>query len=170
MRRNTLCIALCLMVLTSFGAAQAQQPTRDLTKFTLTVSGNFVLAGTIPMDPPLLIGVMQLRGSSELLGGAVTFTDSHVGHLGVDGTFLRSTDGVGVFAGPNGDALFVNWDAVVRPTDNPEIWAGIASFTIRGGAGKFAGAVGSGIFNSRVNLMGFEVTQIWEGLIAMSKP
>jgi hypothetical protein len=149
--------------------AQAQQPARDLTKFQLTVSGTAVAAGMIPMDPPLIVGVMSLKGTSDLLGGAVTFTDTHILHLGVDGAPLRSTDGTGVFAGPTGDALFVTWDAAIRPTDNPEIAQGIASFTVRGGAGKFAGVVGSGIFSSRVNMKTFEVTQVWEGLLALPK-
>jgi hypothetical protein len=119
------------------------------------------------MDPPLLIGVMNLKGNSELLGGAVTFTDSHVLHLGIDGAFLRSTDGVGVFAGSNGDALLVHWDGAGRPTENPDVIQGIAAFTIRGGAGRFAGAVGSGIFDSRVNVKTFEVTQVWQGVVAL---
>jgi hypothetical protein len=162
-------IALSLLAFARVSIAQAQQPTRDLTPFKLTVSGTATPAGIIPVDPPLMTGIMMLKGTSDLLGGAITFTDTHLFHIGVDGTPLRSTNGNGAFVGPSGDALFVNWDAVARPTDNPDFLQGIGAFTIRGGAGKFAGVVGSGFFNSRLNVKTFEVTQTWEGLIAQPK-
>jgi hypothetical protein len=161
-----------LSVLACVRPAPAQQPPpKDLVPFKITVSGK-AEAFPIPTDPLVMIGHMKLKGTAEpadLLGGEVTLTDTHLFRLGVDGTPNRSTNGMGVFQGPGGDAFFVDWDAVIRPTGTPNLFQGIASFTGRGGRGKFAGVVSSGTFTSMLNGATFEVTQVWEGLIAIPK-
>ena len=95
--------------------------------------------------------------------------DTHVAHLGVDGAFLRSTDGRAAFTGPSGDALFLSWSGAARPTETANLYAFAGAFTITGGKGRYAGAIGSGVMNSRVNLATFEVAQVWEGFIVPTK-
>jgi hypothetical protein len=161
-------LALPLLVLLGSALpsiAQAQQPSQDLVSFKATVSGKFE-GRVIPIDPPIACSWMNLTGTSDLLGGAVTYIDTHTAHLGVDGNLIKSTDGVGVFTGPAGDALFINWDAVGR-TDG--VIGGQGAFIIRGGRGKFAGAVGSGTFKSEGNFAKQEVTQVYEGWIVLPK-
>jgi len=178
MRRNIGTISLALTALAVLALARpglAQQPSRDLVSFKITVSGKAEGAFLIPTDPPVITGHMTIKGTAEpadLLGGEVTLIDTHQFRLGVDGSANRSTNGIGVFTGPSGDALFVNWDAVGRPTGTPNVLQGIAGFTITNGRGKFVGVTGSGVFNSVVKVIDpatFEITQVWEGLIAMPK-
>jgi hypothetical protein len=158
--------ALALLALVFPCVAQAQQPVRDTVAFKATVGGiadGFV----VPTDPPVLSGRLNFKGTSDLLGGAVTFLDQHIGHLGVDGTFTRSTDGHGVFTGANGDAICIQWAGTARPTDKAGVYAFAGGFTITGGKGRFTGASGHGIMNSTVNFNNFEVNQVWEGQVAV---
>jgi hypothetical protein len=167
------CLALAaLAVLLALpGAALAQQPARDLLSFKATVTGTATVV-PIPTDPPILAATMVLKGASELLGGEVTLTDSHRIHLGFDGTPLKAVDGIGVFTGPDGSALFVQWDSGPRVPDAntaPDTFQGIVGFTVTGGRGRFAGAAGSGICRANVNFTRGEITQAWEGTIAVPR-
>jgi hypothetical protein len=172
MRRVICKLSLVLTALVAVGLARPglaqQNPPTNTMPFKWTVSGKADVF-LVPTDPPILSSRMTLKGSSDVLGGEVTFIDTHIGHLGIDGSLNRSNNGIGVFAGPSGDAVFVNWDGAGRPGSTPGVVQGVASFTIRGGRGKFAGAIGSGVFNSIVNLSTLEVTQVWEGVIAVPK-
>jgi hypothetical protein len=166
MKHLTLSAALALLALSFPSLAQAQQPIRDTVAFKATVGGiaDFFV---VPSDPPVGSGRLNFRGTSDLLGGAITFLDQHIGHLGVDGTFTRSTDGYGVFTGANGDAICIQWAGAARPTDKAGIYAFTGGFTITGGKGRFTGASGHGIMNSTVNLTNLEVNQVWEGQVAV---
>jgi hypothetical protein len=147
------------------GPAAAAQPTTETAPFQATVSGSLTNVTMIPTVPPLLAGTMSLKGTSEALGGEVTMTDTHVGHLGVDGVFKRSTDGRAVFAGPGGDAVFIEWSGVARPSATAGIFDFTGAFTLKGGSGRYAGAVGSGDMRSVVDVSKGTVTQTWEGVI-----
>jgi hypothetical protein len=172
MNRLTRPIRFALMALSVLACgrpALAQQPPpKDLVPFKITVSGKADVF-VIPVEPPVASSRMMLKGTSDLLAGEVTLTDMHTFNLGVDGAPNRSTNGIGAFTTPSGDALFVYWDAALRPTTTPNVVQGIAGFTIRGGKGKFAGVTGSGVFNSTVNAATLEVNQVWEGMIAITK-
>lgn len=132
--------------------------------FKWTVSGKFDMF-VIPFDPPIASARMVLKGTSDVLGGEVTMTDTHIGHLDNAGSLNRSTNGMAVFAGPGGDAIFIHWDAVGRPDPQTGELRGIAGFTIKGGKGRYAGATGSGIFDSALDPAKGEVTQVWQGVI-----
>jgi hypothetical protein len=149
-------------------AAPAQEPPKDAIKVQMAVSGvaDFFL---VPTQPPVGSGRLNFKGTSEAFGGDITMIDMHTGHLGVDGVFLRSTDGHAVFRNAAGDELYLNWSGTARPTDTPNLYAFSGSFTVTGGKGKFAGATGSGVMNSRVNLGNLEVAQVWEGLVLLPK-
>lgn len=160
--------ALAVLALARPGPAQAQQPARDTLAFKATTAGvaDFFV---VPVEPPVGSARLNLKGTSDLLGGAITFMDSHFGHLGVDGTFLRGTDGVGAFIGANGDAIYIQWSGTARPSDKAGIYNFAGGFTVTGGKGRFAGATGSGVINSVVNLNPLEVNGVWEGLVLALK-
>jgi hypothetical protein len=146
----------------------AQESGKDLIPFKITVSGKADVF-VIPMDPPVTSSRMSLKGTSDVLAGEVTLTDTHNLYFGVDGAPLKSINGMGVFSSPANDALFVFWDGVGRPTATPGTVQGLGAFTIRGGRGKFAGATGSGTFESVVNVANGDVSQVWSGLISLPK-
>jgi hypothetical protein len=147
---------------------QAQDQPKDQIPFKWTVSGKFD-AFVIPFDPPVASSRMTLKGTSEVLGGAITMTDTHIANFGSDGNLNRSTNGMAVFAGPSGDALFVIWDGVGRVNPTTGELMGLAGFTVKGGRGRFAGATGSGTFDSTLNVATGEVTQVWQGTILVPK-
>jgi hypothetical protein len=135
--------------------------------FKWTVAGKFDFF-VIPFDPPVGSGRMILKGQSDVLGGEITMTDMHTGHLDNAGNLNRSTDGMAVLAGPGGDAIFAHWSGVARPDPATGIiFRG--GFTVKGGRGRYAGATGSGTFDSVPDLAKSEVTQVWEGVIVPCK-
>jgi hypothetical protein len=160
--------ALAVAGLLGPAAAQAQEQPKDQVSFKWTVSGKFDVF-VIPFDPPVASARMILKGTSDVLGGEITMTDMHTANFGADGNLNRSNNGMSVFAGPSGDALFVIWDGVGRVNPTNGALAGIAGFTIKGGRGKFAGATGSGIFDSVLDVAKAEVTQVWQGTIVVPK-
>jgi hypothetical protein len=147
-------------------AAQAQQdPPKDTLAFKAEVSGGFTQSPVVPVEPPIINGWMSLKGQSALLGGEVTFVDTHYWQMGVDGAPAIATSLGGVFTGPSGDALFVVWDAVPRPDG---VIGGYGRFVVRGGRGRFAGASGSGTMLSALTGP-TEVRQVYEGTVVVLK-
>jgi hypothetical protein len=146
------------------GRAEAAAPSTETMPFRANTSGiaDFFI---IPTDPPIGSGRLNFKGTSELLGGEITQLDHHIGHLTAEGVFKRSTDGVAVFTGANGNALYLNWSGVAKPSGTPGVYNFSGSFTVQGGKGEFAGATGSGDMNSVVDLNKLEVNQVWEGTI-----
>lgn len=172
-RMSSVSLALTFMSflgLAHFHLAVAQQPAKDMVPFKAAVAGRLNANDPfIPTDPPVVAGLATYQGTSDALGGAVTYTDTHLIHLGVDGSPTRATNGIAVFAGPSGDALFVTWDGVPRPTATQGVFQTFGGFTITGGRGKFAGVTGSGRFSGVLDLVKGEDSEVWEGLIAVPK-
>jgi hypothetical protein len=172
MRHLTLTLRLALasiavIALLRPGIAQAQQdPLKDALAFKAEVSGGFTSHPPVPTEPPIISFYMNLKGRSDLMGGDVSFVDTHYWQLGIDGNPVTATSLGGVFTGPNGDALFIVWDAVVPRPDG--VVGGYGRFVVRGGRGRFVGAGGSGTLISALKGTS-EVTQIYEGLILLPK-
>jgi hypothetical protein len=111
---------------------------------------------------------MSLKGRSDLLGGEITYVELHYGYLGLDGNPQMVTGLGGVFTGPSGDALFIEWIGVPRLDG---VVGGYGRFAVRGGRGRFVGATGGGTLLSVLKQMGsdYEVTQIYEGAVLLPK-
>jgi hypothetical protein len=162
-------IAAAIALALSFPVvAQAQQPARDTLAFKANTAG-VADVFLVPVEPPVGNGRLNFKGTSDLLGGAITLIDSHYGHLAVDGTFLRSTDGVAAFIAANGDAIHIQWSGAARLSDKAGIYNFAGGFTVTGGKGRFTGATGSGIMNSVVNFNTLQVDQVWEGVVLTLK-
>jgi hypothetical protein len=110
--RRCLVAAGIVLALICPAVAQAQQPARDMLPFKASVSG-VADVFIVPVDPPLISARLNFKGTSDLLGGAVTWLDLHIGHLGVDGTPIRITDAASVFTGLTGDSLFAYWAGAI---------------------------------------------------------
>ena len=67
--------------------------------YTASISLSWELA-VVPQGG--IVAAQSGKGTSELLGGAVTLNATHIFHIGVDGSGLRTTDGYGIVAGPSG--------------------------------------------------------------------
>jgi hypothetical protein len=170
MKRHTCRIGLMLMTLVGLGVAcqgiaRAQQLPKDALAFKAEVSGSFTGLPPVPTEPPVIAWWMSLKGRSDLMGGEITFVDTHYWQMGIDGTPATATSLGGVFTSASGDALFVVWDAVPRPDG---VVGGYGRFVVRGGRGRFAGASGSGTMLS-VLKGPTEVTQIYEGSLVLPK-
>jgi hypothetical protein len=144
--------------------AAAQQPV-DMVPFKVTLTGGPADFFVVPMTPPLVAGRVTLKGVSDLVGEA-TYVDAHTGHMGLDGTFKRVTDAYAALTGANGDAIFIRWDGLVRSTG----LVGVdASFTIVGGKGRFAGAIGDGTMSNSFDPAKQVSTFVYDGRISAPK-
>lgn len=123
-----------------------------------------VLNAVVPLSPPVLPCIMSGTGESDLLG-EFTYVDYHLAKYGADGQLNAVTDGVGVMTATNGDAIFLTWSGLIRPTP-----MGITSedvFIITGGRGRFLGASGSGVINTEADFVERKVTCFcWEGTVS----
>jgi hypothetical protein len=158
---------ITLLALLCPGIARAQQdPLKDKLAFKAEVSGGFSSLPPVPTEPPIISFYMSLKGRSDLMGGDVTFVDTHYWQLGVDGNPVTATSLGAVFTATNGDALYIVWDAMVPRPDG--VIGGYGRFVVRGGKGRFAGAGGSGTMISALKGT-TEVTQVYEGTVTVPK-
>lgn len=141
--------------------AAAQQPA-DMVPFKVTLTGGPPDFFVVPMTPPLVAGRVSLKGTSDLVGES-TYVDAHTGHMGLDGTFKRVTDAFAALTGTSGDAIFIRWDGLVRPTGVE------AAFTIVGGKGRFVGATGDGVMTNSFDPVKQVVTFVYDGRISAPK-
>ena len=61
--------------------------------------------------------------------------------------------GSSVFTAANGASLFTDYIGLATPTENPDVHSIVEVHTITGGTGRFAGATGSFIKKSLLNLV-----------------
>jgi hypothetical protein len=139
-------------------------PARELVRHIGTVTGvadSFV----IPMDPPIVSSRMTATGQATVLGKQLPVT--MVGHslilTGVDGMPL-STDGLNVFSYPDGSAVFVRTNALIKPSPKPGFLAYEGTWTATGGKGMFLGASGSGIWSGEIEVATGMTTASWDGM------
>jgi hypothetical protein len=143
----------------------------NLVPFTLTQTGGTLDRFVIPLSPPVLSVNINGPGDSPLLGPFTSFVHQMV-HLGADGNPLSITDGVGVWQGANGDAVFFTYSGRFLPSPGPGIFPAEEYYVITGGAGRFAGATGSGILSATSKII--SPTQsvpavMFEGVISAPK-
>jgi len=119
-------------------------------------------------NPP--ISSVEETGTGEATPlGQFTWVGHLMAHLGVDGIPTRGTNGIGVLTAANGDALFVTFDDLSRPSSKPGVALFEGAFTITGGKGRFTGAVGSGFARFEVTPGKGEVAVSWEGTVSAPK-
>jgi hypothetical protein len=157
-------ILLCSVV-----PAVAQQSALDLVPFKATLTGPIPPAVVIPVEPPVGSAHLSTTGQSELLG-QVSYLDHHIARIGVDG-LPKISEGMAVISAASGDALFILWRGLVRPTATAGVFILDAAFTVTGGRGKLLGATGSGTFTMGIDTVNKkEVAQSFEGMISRPKP
>jgi hypothetical protein len=161
---------LVTLALLSFGrpvAAQAQSASKDLVAFKATTTIRFD-GFVIPLDPPVVSARLTGTGQSDLLG-AFTMLGHALVSLGVDGGPLFPTDEIHVYTAANGDAVFVTIGGFPSSTGTPGIVTPQGNWKITGGKGRFAGAVGSGVFKGTADFTKSEETLTLEGMISRPK-
>jgi hypothetical protein len=174
MKSCTYRVSLSLTVFAVLGLAvpggAQQPPALNLVPFkaTMTGSGEGFL---IPLSPPILSSHLSATGQADLLG-QFTYVEHHVAHFGAEGQIQFFSDAVGVFSAANGDAIFLTYAGGVRPGANPNEFLGEFPFTIIGGRGRFAAAIGSGVIKSvaKSTPPKVEFTRTIEGTITAPKP
>lgn len=117
----------------------ATAPAPDQVSFKANLAGDWD-GFLIPLNPPVVADRQSATGQADLLG-QVTFVGHHFVQLNVAGIPQAVTDGLGVLAAANGDALFISWSGLVhRGATEAEL-----AFVVTGGRGRFLGATGSGV-------------------------
>ena len=83
--------------------------------------------------------------------------------------FLTSeTFGSSVFTAANGDSLTTDITGRGTPTENPDVHSIVEVHTITGGTGRFAGATGTFIRTSLLNLVSGSTSGSFEGTIVLN--
>ncbi len=146
------------------GPAIAQDKTADFVPFKATAQGPIPPPLQIPLNPPIVSQHLQLTGNASSLG-AITHVEYHIAHVGVDGAFKSVSQSEGVMSAANGDAVFLKYSGLVRPTADGGIMVESA-FLITGGQGRFLGASGSGTLITNPDLVKGVVTFTWDGVVS----
>ena len=135
-------IALLLAILivsTTLAAASARRP--------LPLKGSIEALETYQINGPTML--VTATGSGEA---------THLGHYTVSYEVevdLPTGTGTGLsahYVAANGDSLFAEGAGQATPTDDPNVFLVVETFTITGGTGRFAGATGSFTEERRVNI------------------
>jgi hypothetical protein len=176
MRRCPFSLCLAVLSLMTLGVAfpqsgAAQQSPQDAVSFKATMVTPLaqVVVVEIPLTPPIHSVTVTGKGESDLLG-SFTFVAHHFGRPGIDGLPVDFTDGLSVISGANGDALFVTYNLLFRPTAATEtLFPFEGGFIITGGKGKFVGAIGSGRSTLAWDFGKMNYTQTWEGTVSRPK-
>jgi hypothetical protein len=160
-------VGIALLALACPGLAQ--EAPKDLISFKAVLTGSPatvipVLPGSYP--PQTLVSI-TLKGTSPTLG-ELTYQDTHVGFMGLDGTPRRVPSGQGTLALASGDRLYVDWTGVLIPSDTPGVFRTAAQATITGGTGQFAGVLGDATQTWLVDATKtpIQVTVTWDATLA----
>jgi hypothetical protein len=164
--RGLLFATLAVLGLALRGGAQQQtRPVREPIQFTIVgLTDHYA----VPVSAPILSWRDTAAGEAPLLG-FVTYVDHAIVHLGVDGKPISCTKGVGAFTSATGDALYITFSGLIRPTDKADVLASEGAFTIRGGKGKLGGATGSGVIRMEMNIAQNTVKISLDGTVSRPK-
>ena len=130
-------VVLSILLISTAFAASAEKPLKGTIQALETYQLNF---------PTMLVNA---AGSGEA---------THLGHYTVTYEVevdLPSGTGTGLsahYVAANGDSLFAEGSGQATPTDTPNVFIVVETYTITGGTGRFAGATGSFTETRRVNI------------------
>jgi hypothetical protein len=128
-----------LIVSTTLAAASAGKP--------LPLKGSIEALETYQINGPTMSVTATGSGEATHLG---RYTVSY--EVKVD---LPTGTGTGLsahYVAANGDSLFAEGSGQATPTDDPNVFLVVETYTITGGTGRFAGATGSFTEERRVNI------------------
>jgi hypothetical protein len=166
MKRFPCLFSLVLMPFALLGPAArpaAAQQVSQLVPLKMIVKAPLPTPFPIPGSPLTASVHLSSTGESEFLG-AFAWIDHHVARFGVDGVPTAVT-GDDAFVASNGDAIYITFVGLLRQ-------GGLASesaFFVKGGSGRFSGAVGSGRQTAVVDPEKKEVTFTYDGLISPAR-
>jgi hypothetical protein len=145
----------------------AQQPSQDLVPFKAVVkSGLNTPVAVIPGTTPLSVSILQMTGEADYLG-PVNYIELHPAQVGVDGKAFGVINAVGALTAASGDEIYFTYHGVVHPTATGA--DAEFAFTVTGGKGRFAGAIGSGFVRGGVDAPQKTVTIAIDAMISRPK-
>jgi hypothetical protein len=162
--------ALAALVLLGLAApGGAQQSAQDLVPFKALVKQSPLNTpvAIIPGTTPLAVSILQMTGQADFLG-PVNYIELHPAQVGVDGKGYGVNNAVGALTGANGDEIYFTYHGVVHPTATGA--EAEFAFTVTGGKGRFAGAIGSGLVKGGVDRPNNTVTIAIDAMISRPKP
>jgi hypothetical protein len=182
-------LAIFVVVL-SLGCSQAVSPTAPTSGPNLgsVVSGDLAVRSELVRSGIAAVEEVAFKGRLEGTFTFVpdpppsTFASVHLDAAGVAthvGRFTLESPhrvdlstvpvrGAGTFAltAANGDRVTGRSEGLGTPTENPDVYTIVETFTVTGGTGRFAGASGSFTSERMVNLATLVTTGSFEGTIS----
>jgi hypothetical protein len=139
-----------------------------------------VLAGPAASEKPIpfkgsiqAIEIAEVQFPKLFVDGSGSGEATHLGHFTVAYDVVvdfptHTTFGSSVFTAANGDNVFTDIIGSGTPTENPDVHIVVEVHTITGGTGRFAGATGSFIRTSLLNLVSGFTSGSFDGTIVLN--
>jgi hypothetical protein len=121
--------------------------------FTAALTAGSLDSFLLPFVPPIFSERLIGAGDSAPLGRFI-WTGHHLMRVGADGRPLSITDGLAVLQSVGGDAVYLSYTGRILPTSPAGSLAEEYYFTITGGTGRFAAALGSGVITAQRSTTG----------------
>lgn len=151
----------------------AQGVPKDRVPFKATMKASSPLF-FVPGNPARVS--VQESGTGEATPlGAFTWVAHVVDYTDPEEQGLGFAEAIGAFTAANGDAIYVKYGFIRRPSLDPNLLRWESVWLVTGGKGRFTGATGSGV--NRVEVIPPTATNpaattsvTWEGTISAPKP
>jgi hypothetical protein len=140
---------------------------------TAALAGPAAAAKGVPFHGTIQgIEIAEVQFPKLFVDGSGSGNATHLGCFTlayeVEVDFLtRTTFGSYVFTAANGDNVFTDIIGFGTPTENPDVHSIVEVHTITGGTGRFAGATGSFIKTSLLNLVTGVTSGSFDGTIVL---
>ena len=159
MKRRSLAAGLALAALVVLGLA-GPVAAGDQVPFKGSLDG---VAKVTPRTPPFVFVNIEGEGHATHLGN-FEVSIPHVANRS-----NGAAAGSFVFTAANGDTLTADFIGQATPTDVPGVRSIVATATITGGTGRFAGATGSFFGEGLTDMVHGTFTESFDGTISTSR-
>jgi hypothetical protein len=143
---------------------------------TAALAGSAAAATEVPFRGSIQgVEIADLQFPKIFVDGSGSGKATHLGcftlayEIEVD-LLTHETFGSSVFTAANGDSVFTDIIGLGTPTENPDVRTVVEVHTITGGTGRFAGATGSFIKKSLLNLVSGLTSGSFDGTIVIHSP
>ena len=142
---------------------------------TTALAGSAAAEKEVPFRGSIqAVEIAEVQFPTLFVDGSGSGNATHLGRFTVTyeveaNLLTHESFGSSVFTAANGDTLSTDFVGRGTPTDNPDIHTLVEVHTITGGTGRFAGATGSFIKKSLLNLVTGVTSGSFNGTIAFGK-
>jgi hypothetical protein len=162
---------------------KAKRNMKNITRTAFSLQMTALLLTAALAGPAAAATGVPIRGSIQgveiadvqfpkiFVAGSGSGNATHLGRFTVTyevevDLLAHETFGSSVFTAANGDSVFTDIIGSGTPTENPDVHTVVEVHTITGGTGRFAGATGSFIKKSLLNLVSGVTSGSFDGTIS----